>query len=186
MVVFVLPLAELLGELGRSPEDHASVELVFVCPMAPLDLSIGLGAAPRNLPVGHPEIPQVPGKVGPKLGAMIRLDALDRHRQAAAHFLDDVRGRFEGVVSIDPKHAIPGGLPSGACSLADTRTSRGQISDRRPTAATRAENGRDTSSGPKKPIRSPEGVGLYAPPNSSTRASGGRRGGSEATGLRLI
>ena len=30
MVVFVLPLAELLGELGRGPEDHAPVELVFV------------------------------------------------------------------------------------------------------------------------------------------------------------
>jgi hypothetical protein len=41
MVVFVLPVAELLGELGRVPKDHAPVELVFVRPMAALDLSIG-------------------------------------------------------------------------------------------------------------------------------------------------
>jgi hypothetical protein len=67
MIVFMLPLAELLGELGRGPEDHAPVEFVFVRPMAALDLAIGLGTAPGNLPVGHPEVPQVPGEVGPKL-----------------------------------------------------------------------------------------------------------------------
>jgi hypothetical protein len=67
MVVFVLPLVELLGEFGRVPEDHAPVELVFVGPMAPLDFSIGLGASTWNLPVGDTEISQVPRKVGPKL-----------------------------------------------------------------------------------------------------------------------
>jgi len=113
MVVFVLPVAELLSELGRGPEDHAPVELVFVRPMAALDLSIGLGVAPRNLPVDDPEIPQVPGEVSPKLGAMVRLDALDGHRQAAAHFLDELSSRFDGIVSIDAKHAIPGGLIDG-------------------------------------------------------------------------
>jgi hypothetical protein len=66
MIVFMLPLAELLGELGRGPEDHGSVEFVFVRPMAALALSIGLGVAPRNLPVDDPEISQVPGEVGPK------------------------------------------------------------------------------------------------------------------------
>jgi hypothetical protein len=81
--------------------------------MAALDLAIGLGIASRNLPVGHPEVPQVPSEVGPKLRAMVRLDALDRHRQAAAHFLDEVGGRFDGVVSIDAEHAIPGGLIDG-------------------------------------------------------------------------
>ncbi len=113
MVVFVLPLAELLGELGRGAEDHALVELVCVRSMAALDLSIGLGVAPRNLPVDHPEIPQVPGEVGPKLRAMVRLDTLDRHRQAAPHFLDEGGGRFDGIVSIDPEHAIPGSLIDG-------------------------------------------------------------------------
>jgi hypothetical protein len=113
MVVFVLPLAELLGELARGPEEHAPVELIFVRSMAALDLSIGLGVAPRNLPVDDPEIPQVPGEVGPKLRAMVRLDVLDRHRQAAPHFLDEVGGRFDGIVSIDPEHAIPGGLIDG-------------------------------------------------------------------------
>jgi hypothetical protein len=77
MVVFVPPLAELLGELGSVSEDPAPVELVFVGPMAALDFSIGLGAATRNLVVGHPEIPQVPGEVSPKLRAMVGLDALD-------------------------------------------------------------------------------------------------------------
>jgi len=43
MVVFVLPLAELLGVLGRGPENHAPIDLVLVRPMAALDLSIGLG-----------------------------------------------------------------------------------------------------------------------------------------------
>lgn len=113
MVVFMLPLAELVGELGGGPEDHAPVEFVRVRPMAALDLAIGLGIASRNLPVDHPEVPQVPSKVGPKLRAMVRLDALDRHRQAAAHFLDEGGGRFDGVVSIDAEHAIPGGLIDG-------------------------------------------------------------------------
>ena len=81
MVVLVLPLAEHLGELAGGPEDHAPIELVFVRPMAALDLSIGLGVAPRNLPVDDLEIPQVPGEVGPKLGAMVRLDTLDGHRR---------------------------------------------------------------------------------------------------------
>jgi hypothetical protein len=30
--------------------------------------------------VEDPEVPQVPGEVGPKFGAMVRLDALDGHR----------------------------------------------------------------------------------------------------------
>jgi hypothetical protein len=81
--------------------------------MAALDLAIGLGIASRNLPVGHPEVPQVPSKVSPKLRAMVRLDALDRHRQAAADLLDEVGGRFDGVVSIDAEDAIPGGLIDG-------------------------------------------------------------------------
>jgi hypothetical protein len=113
MVVFVLPLAELLGELSRGPEDHAPVELVFVRPMAPLDLSIGLGIAPRDLPMDDPEVAQVPGEVGPELRTMVRLDALDRHRQAAPHFLDEFGGRFDGVVSIHTKNTIPGGLVDG-------------------------------------------------------------------------
>jgi hypothetical protein len=44
---------------------------------------------------------------------MVRLDALDGDRQAAAHFFDEVSGRFDGIVSIDAKHAIPGGLING-------------------------------------------------------------------------
>ena len=128
MVVFVLPLAELLGELGGGPEDHAPVELVFVRPMAALDLAIGLGAAPRNLLMGHPEIPQMPGEVGPKLGAMVGLDTLDGDGQAAAHFLDEVRGRFDGVVSIDPKHAIPGGLIDGR-ELVEAATAELEVLD---------------------------------------------------------
>jgi hypothetical protein len=59
MVVLVLPFAELLGELGRGPEDPAPVELIFVRPMAALDLSIGLRIASRNLSVDGPEIPRV-------------------------------------------------------------------------------------------------------------------------------
>lgn len=113
MIVFMLPLAELVGELGRGPKDHAPVEFVRVRPMAALDLAISLGIASRNLPVGHPEVPQVPSKVGPELRAMVRLDALDRHRQAAAHFLDEVGGRCDGVVSIHTKDTIPGGLVDG-------------------------------------------------------------------------
>jgi len=128
MVVFVLPVAELLGELGRVPKDHAPVELVFVRPMAALDLSIGLGAAPRNLPVGQPEIPQVPGEVGPKLRAMVRLDALDGHRQAAAYFLDKLGGRLDGVVGVDAEHAIPGGLIDGR-ELVETAAAEFEVLD---------------------------------------------------------
>ena len=113
MVVFVLPLAELPGELGGVPEDHAPVELVRVGPMAALDFSIGLRATPWNLPVDHPEIAQMPSEVSPKLRAMVRLDALDGHRQATAHFLDELSGRFDGVVGVDPEHAIAGGLIDG-------------------------------------------------------------------------
>src|SRR5712692_5539343 len=74
-IVFVLPLAELLGELGGVPEDHVPIELVFFRPRAVLDLSIGLGASTRNLPVDDAEISQVPGEVGPKLGTVVSLDA---------------------------------------------------------------------------------------------------------------
>ena len=113
MVVFMLPLAELLGELGRSPEDHTPIELVFIRPMTALDLPIDLGAASRNLAVDHPEVPQVPGEVGPEFGAVIGLDALDCHWQAAPHFFDEVRSRFDGVVRIDPEHPIAGGFVDG-------------------------------------------------------------------------
>jgi len=65
MVVFVLPLAELQGELAGGPEDHPSVELVFIGSMAALDLAVDLGAVPRNLAVDHPEIPQVQVKSVP-------------------------------------------------------------------------------------------------------------------------
>ena len=113
MVVFVLPLAELLGKLSRVSQDHAPVEFVFVGPMTALDFPIRLGATTWNLPMGNPEIPQVPGEVGPKLGAMVRLDALDGHRQAPTHFFDELGGRLDGVVSVDSEHTIPGGLVNG-------------------------------------------------------------------------
>jgi hypothetical protein len=48
MVVFVLTSTELLGELGRGPEDHTPVELVFIGPMTALDLAIDLGQ-PRGI-----------------------------------------------------------------------------------------------------------------------------------------
>ena len=87
MVVFVLPLAELLGELGRGPEDHAPVELVFVRPMAPLDPSIGLGIAPRDLPMNDPEVAQMPGEVGPELepwSVWMRWSAIGRRRRTSS------------------------------------------------------------------------------------------------------
>jgi len=57
IVVFVLPLAELPGELGGVPEDHAPVELVFVHPMAALDFAIGLGGSPAESAGGSPRDP---------------------------------------------------------------------------------------------------------------------------------
>jgi hypothetical protein len=44
---------------------------------------------------------------------MVGLDTLDGHRQATPHFLDELGGRFDGVVSIDSEHPIPGGLIDG-------------------------------------------------------------------------
>lgn len=41
------------------------------------------------------------------------MNALDGHWPAAAPFLDELSGRFDGVVSIDAKHAIPGGFVDG-------------------------------------------------------------------------
>jgi hypothetical protein len=67
-------------------------------------------------------LPQAVGEVGPKLGAMICLNALDGHRQAA-HFLDEVGRRLGGAVSIDIKHAVSSGLIdqlSGDVNLAPT------------------------------------------------------------------
>src|SRR5262245_26964975 len=96
MVVFMLPSTELLGELSGGPEARASVEFVFVGPMAALDLAVGLRAATRNLAVEHAQIPQVPGEVGPKFRAVIRLDTLDGHRQAA-DFLHELGGRLNRI-----------------------------------------------------------------------------------------
>ena len=81
--------------------------------MAALNFSIRLGAATPNLPVGHAEILQVPGEVGPKLRAMVRLDALDSHGKSAPHLVDEIGGGLDGVVGIDPEHAIPGGFVDG-------------------------------------------------------------------------
>ena len=113
MIVFMLPLAELLGELGRGPEEHTPVELVFIRPMAALNLPIDLGAPSRNLAMDHPEVPQAPNEIGPEFGAVIGLDALDGHWQAAAHFFDEVRSRFDGVVRIDPEDPIADGFVDG-------------------------------------------------------------------------
>src|SRR5262245_23307688 len=66
----------------RGPETHPPVEFVFVGPMA-LDLAIRLRAGTRNLAVVHADIPKVAGEVGPELRAMVRLDPLDGHWQAA-------------------------------------------------------------------------------------------------------
>src|SRR6266478_3479445 len=70
-------------------------------------------ARPFHWPMDDPEVAQVPGEVGPELRTMVRLDALDCHRQAAPHFLDEFGGRFDGVVSIHTKDTIPGGLVDG-------------------------------------------------------------------------
>jgi len=128
IVVFVLPSPELLGELSGRPEAHAPVELVFIGPMAALDLAIGLRAARRDLAVEHAQIPQVPGEVGSKLRAMVGLDTLDGHRQTAADFFDELRGRLDGVVSIDPQHAIPGRLIDGG-ELVEAAAGQFQVLD---------------------------------------------------------
>jgi len=57
MVVFVFPLAQLLGELGRASEDHPAVELVRVRPVAAFHLAIAFRATSRDLPVRDAEIP---------------------------------------------------------------------------------------------------------------------------------
>jgi hypothetical protein len=67
MVVSVLPLAGVLGGSRPGAEYHAP-ELVVVRSMPVLDLSIGLGVAPRNLLVNDPEILPVPGESVPNRG----------------------------------------------------------------------------------------------------------------------
>jgi len=70
----------------------------------------------------------VPGEVGPKLGAVVGLDALDGHRQAAPHFPDEVRSRFDGVVRIDPKHPVPrGGFIDGGEPIEGTAAELGVL-----------------------------------------------------------
>ena len=59
---------------------------------------------------------------------MVGLDALDGDGQAAAHFLDELRGRFDRVVSIDSKHAIPGGLIDGR-ELVEAATAELEVLD---------------------------------------------------------
>jgi hypothetical protein len=96
MIVIMLPLAELVGELRRGPEDHTPVEFVLIGSMAALDLPIDLGATPRNLAGDHAKIPQVPGEVGPEFGTVIvwmRWMAIGRRRctsstKAVADFIE--------------------------------------------------------------------------------------------------
>lgn len=55
VVVFVL--SKLLGELGRSPEDHMAVELVVVRSMAALDLAVDFGGDPAGSGDRPPRVP---------------------------------------------------------------------------------------------------------------------------------
>ncbi len=108
MVVLVFPLPQLPGELRRAPEDHPAVELVGVRPVAAFHLPVALRAASRDLPVRDAEIPEVPRKVSTELRSMVSLNPLDGHGQSAAHFLDEVGGRLDGILGVDAEDAIPG------------------------------------------------------------------------------
>ena len=107
-VVLVFPLAPLLGELRRASENHSTVEVVRVRPVAAFHLPIAFRAAPRDLPVRDAEIPQVPREVSTEFGAMIGLNPLDGHGKSATNFLDEVGGRLDGIVRIDAEDAVPG------------------------------------------------------------------------------
>jgi hypothetical protein len=110
MVVFVFPLAQLLGELGRAAEDHAAVELVGIRPVAPLHLPVAFRTTSRNLAVGDADIPQVPREVSAELGAMVGLNPLDRDGKSEANLLDELGRRLDGDMGVDAEHAIAGGF----------------------------------------------------------------------------
>ena len=110
VVILVLPSAELLGELSRVPEDGAAIELVLIGSVTPFHLPVAFRAASRDLTVGETEIPQVPGEVGPELGAMVGLNPLNSHGKSAAQFLDEVGRRADRVVRVNPEDPIARGF----------------------------------------------------------------------------
>ncbi len=106
----MFPLPQLLGQLGGIADNHSAVELVFVRSVAALHFAITLRTSAWDLSEGHPKISQMPREVRSELRAVVRLDSLDCDWQPSSDFLDERRSRFDGVVRVDPEHAVAGGL----------------------------------------------------------------------------
>ena len=77
VVVFVLPMPELLGELLGGSKDHPPVKLLLVGSMAAFHLAVAFGGAAGDMAMADPEVTQVPGEVGPELRAVVGLDPLN-------------------------------------------------------------------------------------------------------------
>ncbi len=110
MVVLVFPAAQFRGELAGRTERRPSIELLPVRAVAALNFAVDLGAARRDMPMGDPEIPEMPSEISAELIAMVRLDALDGHGKPLAHLVDEGDRARDGVVGVDPEDPVAGGL----------------------------------------------------------------------------
>src|SRR4030095_1670577 len=128
MIVLVLPPPQFDRELGHGAKGGPAVELVFIGPVAPLDLAVALGAPRGNVAMGDAEIAEVPGEVRPELVAVVGLDALNRHREPAPHLVDEGDGGGDRALRVDLQHAITGGLINGG-ELIEPTTAHLQVFD---------------------------------------------------------
>ncbi len=113
MVVLVLPGYERGGQLVRCLEGGGAGELLGLRRMAPLDLPVAVRVAPGDVQVADARVMQVPGEVGPELGAVVGLDPLDGHRESLAQFPHEGDGRLDGGVVVDRQDALAAGLIGG-------------------------------------------------------------------------
>lgn len=114
VVVFVLPGTELVGQFVGVPEENPPVELLLVRAVAPFDLDVAFGAAPRNPAVRNAQIMQVSHEVAPELGAVVGLDPLEGHGEAPTDLFKEVeRGLRELFVGVDFHDMVPRGFIRG-------------------------------------------------------------------------
>ena len=106
MVVLVLPEPKLGGELGDGSEGCASVELFLVSSMTTLHFAVALWAPGRDVPMGNPEITEMPREIRSELVAVVSLDAMNRDGQPATHLVNGGDRVGDRALGINLQNAI--------------------------------------------------------------------------------
>ena len=110
MIVLAFPLRKQAPQFLRAVKGEPPIEFFLVGAVAAFRLPVALWAAAGNVPVDDPEGVELPGEIGPELGAVIGFDALDGDGVALAGLVDEGDRRLDRVVIIDLRDPVAGRL----------------------------------------------------------------------------